>query len=201
MPSEKVVRAAKWGAIPAAVLLSSAMVWQASYSAFSATTENAGNEWAAGSLTISDDDRATYMFHASGLKPGESGEKCINVKTAASNVTSTVKLYGQGYTSPGTSGLGDKLDLVIQRGTGGSFADCTGFTPDAEQASFTGTLKAFSLAHTAWTNGWAPWVSEGGAERNRTYKISYTFNSSADNTYQGGSASIDFKWEAQTVAQ
>src|SRR5262245_56233961 len=83
-------------AVPMAVLASGGLVWQSSYSAFSATTSNPTNNWTAGTVALSDDDSNTAMFTASNLKPGATGTKCIAV-TSTGSLASTVKLYGTSY--------------------------------------------------------------------------------------------------------
>ena len=79
-----------------ALVASGAMVWHASYSAFSSTTSNPTNKWAAGTVAQADDDSNTAMFNASSLKPGSTGSKCIAV-TSTGSLPSAVKLYGTSY--------------------------------------------------------------------------------------------------------
>src|SRR5665647_332083 len=70
-PSRRAARLIGVGTALVAVAASAALVWQASYSAFSATTANPNNTWAAGSVVLSDDDSSdTAMFTATLLKPG-----------------------------------------------------------------------------------------------------------------------------------
>ena len=83
-------------AIPMAVLASGGMVWQSSYSAFSATTVSPTSNWTAGTVALSDDDNNTALFTATNLKPGATGTKCIAV-TSTGSLASTVKLYGTAY--------------------------------------------------------------------------------------------------------
>ena len=70
-----------------AVLASGGLVWQSSYSAFSATTSNPTNNWSAGTVALSDDDSNTAMFTASNLKPGATGTKCIAVTSTGSRAS------------------------------------------------------------------------------------------------------------------
>ena len=80
--------------VPAALLVSALLVWQASNAAFSATTSNPGNSWTAGSVTLTDDDggtsptTGTAMFSAAGLVPGSTGSHCIAV-TSTGTVPAT----------------------------------------------------------------------------------------------------------------
>lgn len=196
MPSKNVTRLAKWSSIPLALVASSAMVWQASYSAFSATTDNPASNWTAGSVALSDDDGSSALFTATaapGLKPGQTGTKCIVVSVPAGKLASTVKLYG---VSPATTNaLSSHLDLVVEEGNGGSFNNCTGFVPTG--TAFTGTLAAFGTAHTSFANGWGTWAPAASTAATRTYRFTYTLNDNAPNSTQSGTASIAFRWEAQ----
>src|SRR3712207_3006008 len=90
--------------------LSAAMVWQASYPAFSATTENPGNTWTSGSLTLGDNDSGRALFSAEDLVPGDTETRCIAVTSTAS-APSSVTLYGTGLTD--SKDLGDWLDLDV----------------------------------------------------------------------------------------
>src|SRR5205085_3599114 len=65
--SKKIVAAA---AVPAALLASGGMVWQASYSVFADATTNPTSNWASGTVKLADDDSNTAMFNATNLKPG-----------------------------------------------------------------------------------------------------------------------------------
>ena len=114
-PSVHAAVIAKWAAIPAALVVSGLVVSQASYSAFSATTNNAGNSWASGTLALSN-DAGTALFSATNIKPGDGGSKCITVSTTAT-VASTLKLYASSY-SKGTKSLGDRINVTV---TSGSF--------------------------------------------------------------------------------
>jgi hypothetical protein len=196
MPSPLFVAVAKWSSIPAALVLSSGLVWQASYSAFSGTTDNPTSNWSAGTVGLSDDDTNTALFSATNLKPGSTGTKCI-VLTSTGSVASTVRLYGTNLAT--TSSLSSHLDLVIDEGTGSSFAtsgptSCTGFT--ATGNAYTGNLAAFGTGKTNFANGVGTWAPAAGTQT-RTYRFTYTLNNAVPNTAQGGTASIGFTWEAQ----
>ena len=55
-PTGRQRRMLKAAAVPAALMASALVVWQGSYAAFSATTSNAGNNWATGGVSLTDDD-------------------------------------------------------------------------------------------------------------------------------------------------
>jgi hypothetical protein len=190
--SRKVLR---WAALPVAIAASGFLVSQASYAAFSANTDNAANNWTSGTVALADDDAGAAMFTATNLKPGSTGSKCI-VVTSSGSLPSVVKLYGSGSTT--TKALNTFLDVTITAGNGGSFGNCTGFTPLAGGGSvFNGTLAGFASSATNYGNGLGSWTTTGGANETRTFKIDYTLQSGAPNSAQGGSASIGFNWEAQ----
>src|SRR4051795_1487861 len=135
-------------AIPLAVLASGGLVWQSSYSAFSATTSNPTSNWTAGTVALSDDDSNTALFTASNLKPGATGTKCL-VVTSTGSLASTVKLYGTAYAT--TKSLADNINLKVEEGTGGSNSNCPGFT--AGSTIYDGTPSAFGTGKTDFASG------------------------------------------------
>ena len=183
------------GALIAGAGASGAIVWQASYSAFSATTSNSANNWSAGTVALSNDAANTAMFTAANLKPGSTGTKCIAV-TSTGSLPSAVKLYGVNPST--TNALSSSIDLTITQGTSGGSAGCTGFTPLASGSSvYSGTLAGFASAATNYATGLGSWAPTGSGSETRVYQISYTLDAATPNTAQGGTASIGFTWEAQ----
>lgn len=178
-----------------AAVVSSLLVWQSSYSAYNAPTSNPPNNWATGTVALTDDDSNTALFAASNLKPGSTGTKCI-VVTSNGSLPSAVKLYGTGYST--TNALGASLLLSVTQGTGGSFGSCTGFTPLATGSSvYSGTLAAFTASNYA--TGLGTWAPTGTAGETRTFQFTYTVDANAPNSTQAGTASIGFTWEAQNT--
>ena len=198
-PRPRTARLRTWAAPLVAVAVSGLVVTQSSYAAFSKTTSNPTNNWTAGTVTLSDDDDTnTAMFTATLLTPGSTGTKCI-VVTSTGSLASTVKLYATGYST--TNALGTYLDMVIDEGTGGTFAtsgptSCTGFTFGAND--FTGTLAAFAAAKTSFASGVSSWAPAGGAQ-SKTFRFTYTLNAAAPIGTQSGTASIGFTWGAQNT--
>lgn len=183
------------GTTAACLAASAAVVWQASYSAFSASTGNPTSNWAAGSVALSDDDANTAMFTASNLKPGSTGNRCIAV-TSTGSLPAAVKLYGTSAAT--TNALSSWITLSISQGTGGSFGSCTGFTPLASGSSvYSGTLASFASSATGYGNGVGTWTPTGSGSDTRVFQIGYTFDPAAPNSTEGGTASIGFTWEAQ----
>jgi len=195
--SARAKRLVQWGAIPAALLGSSALVWNASYSAFTSTTQNANNNWETGTVALTDDDSNTAMFSATNLKPGQTGEKCIEV-TSNGSLPSSVKLYGSAYSQ--TKLLGTYIDVTVEEGSGATFGSCANFVPLATGAKiFSDTLDTFSSTKTSYANGSGVWQTNGTSGEKRSYRITYTVKSSTPDSAQGGSAAIGFTWEAQNT--
>lgn len=179
----------------AALAVSTGLVLQASYAAYSSTTSDGTNTWATGSVVLTDDDAGSAMFTATGLKPGSTGTRCI-VVTSNGSLPSAVKLYGNGLST--TNGLSGQIDLTITQGTGGSFGSCTGFTPQASGASvYSGTLAGFTA--TGYAGGLGTWTPTGSPGETRTFQFAYTVRSSAPDSTQNGTAAVSFVWEAQNT--
>src|SRR5215218_3275383 len=87
--AQKILLAA---ATPVALVALGATVYQASYAAFTGQTRNSGNEWATGSVKLTDDDNGAARFRVDNMLPGDTQTKCI-VVTADASVASTVKGY------------------------------------------------------------------------------------------------------------
>ncbi len=177
--------------VPLAVLASGGLVWQSSYSAFSATTASPTNNWTAGSVALADDDTNTAMFNATNLKPGATGNKCI-VVTSTGTLASTVKLYGTSYST--TKSLADNLNIKVEEGTGGSFANCTGFTGGIDDLRR--HRRLLRPAKTDFASGVGTWAPAAGTVT-KTYKVTYTLSASTPDSAQGGTAALGFTWESQ----
>ena len=194
-PSRRAAKVVTLLAVPAAVAVSGLVVSHASYSAYSATTVNPTSNWTSGTVALSDDDNNTAAFTAKNLKPGSTGTKCIAV-TSTGSLASTVKLYATNPTT--TKDLASYLDLSVTQGSGGSFGDCTGYTPLTTGGTvYTGTLDGFGKTATSFATGVGAWTPTGTANETRTYQITYTVRSTAPDTTQGGTAALGLTWEAQ----
>ncbi|WP_432393403.1 hypothetical protein ACRQ5B_09170 [Pseudarthrobacter sp. L19] len=194
--SARTARWAKWAAVPAALLVSGVAVSQASYSAFSATTQSSSNNWQAGTVALDNTDKsASATFAATNMKPGDVGAKCITV-TSTGSLASAVKLYASAPASS-SKALADNIDLSIVEGTGGDAA-CKNFTPvSPSKPSYTGTLASFGTTASNFATGVGSWTPTGASAETRTYKITYGLKSDAPSTTMGGTASLTLTWEAQ----
>lgn len=169
----------------ASLAVVSTMVLRTSQAAFTDTTDNAASAWTAGTVVLSDDDTGALFNALTGLVPGSTETDCIAV-TYSGDVAATVRLYA---TVTGT--LGQYLTMDVDRGTGGSFGNCTGFTKVDDV--YAGKLSALG---TDWASGHA-----GGAtwSPSSTATVTYRFTYGLDdvNAAQGLTAGATFTWEAQ----
>jgi hypothetical protein len=186
-------------ATPVALVATGALIYTSSYAAFTGQTRNSGNQWSTGSVNLTDDDNGTARFQVKDMLPGATDTKCIKV-TANASVPSTVKGYAVNpVTSP--QKLEDRIKVTIDSGTGGSFADCTGFVPAGPAHVTDMPLSGIAQANNfdAGFGGWA--VSPGVKER--TYRLSYKFDTtgmsqSEIDQLQGATTGIDMQWEMRT---
>jgi hypothetical protein len=175
------------------------VVATATYSALSATTVSSANSYAAGSVTLVDNDGGARMLSLTNATPGSSATGCILV-TYNGSLNATVRLYGTV-----TGLLGPYLTLTVTRGTdlAPSFGSCAAFTADATNyigaglgVIYSGLLSAFPSSYTTGivdpTSG-APetWIS---AEAH-SYKFVISLNN--DGGAQGLSSAATFTWEAR----
>src|SRR5438874_9623165 len=92
-------RALRAAAPVAGLLAAGLLVWQGSYSAFSATTDNTNDSWASGTLVLTNNGGAaayaastSATFAETNLKPGSTNTKCITVKSTGS-LAGALKFY------------------------------------------------------------------------------------------------------------
>lgn len=143
---------------------------------------------ATGPVAISTDAGGNPMFEQVPMWPGATVQGCILVTYSGTSLPADISLYGKGL----GSGLDVYLDLTIEVGSGGRFADCSGFMPTA--TAYSGTLAAFTAQHTNFANGIRVW-SPTNTPESRTYRFTVTLQD--DNGAQGKTGSADFLWDAQ----
>src|SRR4051812_24086658 len=120
------------------------------YSAFTATTTNSGNSFAAGTVAIQDDSGlATALFSVTNQAPGQTTQKCIRIKYTGT-LASTVHMY-----IPSTSN-GNSFQVQVERGSGlsnlATRGDCTGFAAGST-ALATADLSTFPATYAAGLPG------------------------------------------------
>jgi hypothetical protein len=179
----------------------------ATWSAFSATTSNDSNNFATGSVTLSDNDSGAAMFDLTGAGPGDTLSKCIRV-TYSGSLDSTVRLYGA---VAGGNGLNQYLDLTVTRGSfpGAPPANmgCTGFAADSvaysggNGAGANGVMFNARMNNYPTTYGGAIHDAPGGTDEIWTNPTSHVYRfdvtvaddlNAADKTHQQ-----TFTWEAR----
>lgn len=166
-----------------------------SRAAFFDTTENVGNYLNAGSVVLTDDDALAVMFEVDDMVPGQEAIHCIAVTYEGTIADpGPVVVYSGGYADTGV--LADNLNLTIEEGTGGSFADCTGFTGTAIETG--GTLADFDTAHTDYATGAGTWDPAVTPET-QVYQVTLELDENADNAVQGDAVTdLEFIWEVQS---
>jgi hypothetical protein len=125
------------------------------FAAFSGTTTNPNNTFAAGTVTLTDNDGGAALYpNTSSAQPGVDYDRCIRV-TYTGSLDSTVRLY----TSP-ISADGSKVNIQVDKSATGSQADCSDFGAATSVYAPT-TLSAFGTSHSSYANGLA--VNPGSA--------------------------------------
>jgi hypothetical protein len=168
------------------------------FGAFSSTTSNPNNEFAAGTVAISDNDSNTAMYNVSNQKPGDSLTRCVRV-TYTGSLPANVRLY----TGSSIGTLGPHVNLTVTPGTmpvGTAYPQCTGFTADGA-ALYNGTLSGFATAHNSYANGLVdfPGSTTSWATNNTVvYQFTVAMSASAPDTVQGATTGQHtYTWEAQ----
>lgn len=184
-------------ATPLAILVAGLLVWQGSSAAFTARTQNVGNNWATGSVTLTDDDAGAARFSVQNVTPGATGSKCITV-TTTSTVAGVVKAY---VTRLGAQGLEDHIQLQVEGGTGGSFASCDGFVPEGTGLAAV-PLSTLAAVSYDYATGGSPWTTTGVSGESKTFRATWTFDTTGltqaeIDALQGKSVSLDIVWELQ----
>ena len=184
-----------FAAIVLGLLASGAVVLTASQAAFSDTTSNDTNTFSTGNVDLVDDDSGSAMFSVTDMAPGQSVSRCIVVTYQGSIADpNAVKLYSGGLTDSGT--LADHLNVTVEEGSGGTFADCTGFTPSGTIEN--GTLAQFAADHTNYGNGAGSW-NPATTPVSRTDRFTVTLSAAAPNSQQSQSVTnLVFTWEVQS---
>ena len=182
----------------AAVALAVSVAGHSVYAAFSRTTSSSGNAFAAGTVSIGDNDGAGAMLSLTSAAPGDSDTGCINV-TYTGSLAAGVRLYASVSGS-----LASYLNLTVTRGTDSapSFDSCSGFGADSTDyigagagVIYSGTLAAFPTSYAA---GIVDASSSAAATWNTNDAHSYKFvvTLSNDPNAQGLSATATFDWDA-----
>jgi hypothetical protein len=200
--------------VAVALVLSAAVIWQASYSAFAVTASNPGNSWKTGQMSLS--TTATALFSSAGnaaaMKPGFSLDRCLTVSYTGNVAASgAVRLYATGPLSDTSLGgrlLGDYLSVTVDEWNGASDAACTTFPGAGYQNVVNGVSMTTFGTKTTYAAGYPGVWTPAAAASSRTYRIRIAFPGSA--VFPGGGsnavdtdlmdldASVAFTWEVQS---
>lgn len=198
VPSKRTAKIAAACTTPVAVVAAGALVWQASYAAFTGQTRNSGNEWSTGSVALTDDDKGASRFQVENMLPGDTDTRCITI-TANASVPGTVKGYAvnPSFTS---NVLADHILVSIREGQGGSFDSCAGFTAHSTIVADV-PLTTFAGANS-YANAIGGWNVPAGTST-RTYELTWEFDTAGltqtqIDDLQGDRAGIDMQWELQS---
>jgi len=193
------------------LLAAGLLVWQGSYAAFSATTNNTGSTWASGSLNLVNDGNGGGTFLATqavnwgqaNIKPGATATVCINVQNTGT-AAGTLNFYRSGALADTNVGnpaslLSGKILLTIDAvasATKLAPASCTPAGFSALGASTpVASAVALSALPTAWSGGATAVTVPAG--QFAVYRVMWLFDPTAGNTYQTASTGTAFTWEEQ----
>ena len=189
-----------------AILLASFSILTTSRAVFTDTTDNTGNDFAAGTVAIVDDEHGLRVVQHRQLRAGRfSFENCIEV-TYNGTLDADVRLYGANLATTTALNLAPQLNLTIEEGTGSGFSatelggnegDCTGFVAGSTLTAGGETLDSFATSYTNFATGLSSWAPLGSSSDARTYRFVVELDAAAPDAFQGMDAQIDFVWEAQ----
>ena len=156
------------------------------FSAFSSTTSSGGNSMQAGTVAISDDHTASTMLNLANAKPGDRTTGCVKV-TYTGSLPASVRMYA----NP-SGALAPYLKVTIDRGSGGSYPSCTGFT-----ATSTTFSAAMSTLPTSWATSSDDPLGTWTQGQSQSYRVDVQLDPNAPAAAQGQTASVSFTWEAR----
>jgi predicted ribosomally synthesized peptide with SipW-like signal peptide len=167
----------------------------ATWSAFNASTSNAGNSFNTGTVSIVDNSNSTAMFTVTNMRPGSPVSRCIKV-TYTGSLGAAVKLYG----SNNAGGLETYLSLGVTRGTStGTFSDCTGFTADSTNYNGLGNGVLYSGAMTSFPATQPTGIADPTATwaQNEAHWYKFTVDVADDNNAENKNTTATFVWDAR----
>jgi hypothetical protein len=165
-------------------VLAAAGIAIGSGAAFTATAANPNNTFTAGTLSIANTP-STALFTANNLKPGDVTTGEVDIENTGS-LTGAFTLSRTALTnSDATYKMSEKLNVLVE--DCGNFSAGTPTCVAGDPDIYDGTLDAMSGTYA---------LGNYAADDKHKYKFTVTFDSSADNDYQGDNASATFKWDA-----
>jgi hypothetical protein len=167
------------------------------FSAFSATTTNSGNNISSGTVKIDQHTGATTLYSATNRGPSQTVQGCVRVNYTGSLSASAVKLYvSSGITN------GANYNLKVERGSGLTTLDntmsCAGFT--ASSTAFDNTLDTVPTTYDAGIHGKASaatWATNDSVDYRFTISVVDDPTPNAHTT-PNASGNHTFTWEARS---
>jgi spore coat-associated protein N len=165
-------------------LIAAVAVAVGSSASFTASSANPSNTFAAGTLSILNSKEGSAVLTASGMKPGDSATGTVDVQNTGSLSGAFSLSRSNIVDSDALNPLSAKLNLVVK--------DCGDFssgppTCDAgDPVKYTGTIAAMGSSA----------LGTFAASEQHRYEFVVTFDSSANNLYQGDNSSVQFDWNA-----
>ena len=155
-----------------------------SSASFTASSANPSNTFAAGTLSILNSKEGVAVLTASGMKPGDSTTGTVDVENTGS-LSGAFTLGKSGVSdSDGTNPLSAKLNLVVK--DCGDFSSGTPTCDAGDPQRYSGTISSMGTVA----------LGTFAASEKHRYEFAVTFDSSANNNYQGDSSSVQFDWNA-----
>ena len=137
-------------------------------------------EVSSGTIELSDDDGGRSLFDLADMVPGRSTSECITIRYDGSILPVDLELEAQVE-----GDLGPYLDVEVEQGSTGAFADCERFRP--ERVVYTGTLDRMAAGDRIALERI---LNQG---ESRVYRFRFTLQDS--NEALGRSATVGFVWE------
>jgi spore coat-associated protein N len=165
-------------------LIAAVAVAVGSSASFTASSANPSNTFAAGTLSILNSKEGSAVLTASGMKPGDSATGTVDVQNTGSLSGAFSLSRSNIVDSDALNPLSAKLNLVVK--------DCGDFssgppTCDAgDPVKYTGTIAAMGSSA----------LGTFAASEQHRYEFVVTFDSGANNLYQGDNSSVQFDWNA-----
>ena len=177
-------------------ILVALLVVTSSKAAFVAQNENTTNTVTAAAIDLGDNDSGGAMFNSTGLMPGTSVQRCIDVTYTGNIDPLLVRIYA---TAPPTGTLGTYLNLTVDVGddTTDAFGSCTNFGAVGGSTNvYTGTLAGFAAAHPDYANGRSTTWDPTGTGQTKTFR--FTVSVQDNPSAEGLTSTFGFSWETRT---
>ncbi|GIJ06298.1 hypothetical protein Sya03_56500 [Spirilliplanes yamanashiensis] len=210
-------------ALTLVLLVGAVLMMGTSSSAFTTQSANPTSTWAAGSVTLGDDDSGQALFttgvpgtgqvSAAALKPGQSRVNCVKVDYTGT-APAAVRLFvttRSGTNGTGGTGILPTTHISVEEGTAGAFG-CAGFagatttwdsathpngaTVCSGAGCFSDVINSFPSTYaTGLPSALATWTNG----TSRVYRITMRLDIATPETAEGATASVGFTWEAQSA--